>query len=165
MKSSGPPPLLLRLALALEGFRVPGKARRRTAAGGSASPPGNLPESAWQRLESLRTRFEDELAFAGSYLEDDPPRSRIQMLLANSSELRRMAILQRFIDRAYSCRLHHPKEGLRISDDLIAWTQRDRSALGAVMRCRAFMERGNFLRILGDPTGAHESLAQAASEL
>lgn len=87
------------------------------------------------------------------------------MLLANSSELRRVAILQRFTEKAYSFRLANPGEGLRITNDLIAWTARDRSQVIAVLRSRALMERGNFLRILGDPKGAYEALAQAASEL
>jgi tetratricopeptide (TPR) repeat protein len=167
MKSSGPPPsrLLLRLVLSLEDCNLPTSAWRRTAADGGAGLPERLSESAWQYLESLRVRFEAELAFADSCLADDPPRSRVQMLLDNSSELRRVAILQRFIQRAYSFRLHHPREGLEISDDLIAWTRQDRSPLVATLRGRAFMERGNFLRILGDPRGAHEALAQAASEL
>ena len=167
MKRSGPPPsrLLLRLALALEDCKLPRAARRRTAAAGGAPLKESLPESAWQRSEALRTHFEAELAFADSWLADDPPRSRIQILLVNSSELRRVAILQRFIERAYSFRLDHPKEGLQISDDLIAWTKHDRSPLAAVIRSRALMERGNFLRILGDSKEAHEALAQAASEL
>jgi len=167
MKNSGSPPsrLLLRLALALEGCNLPGPVRRRTAAADGAQAQEIPPESAWQRFETVRTSFERELAFADSCLADDPPRSRIQMLLANSSELRRVAILQRFMERAYSFRLHHPKEGLRISEDLIAWTKHDRSPLAAVIRSRALMEQGNFLRILGDPGGAHEALALAVSEL
>jgi tetratricopeptide (TPR) repeat protein len=163
MKSSGPPPsrLLLRLALALEGYESLFPARWRTASGGGAGLPESLPEPVWKRLKSLTTRFQAELAFADARLDDDPPRSRIRMLLANSSEMRRVAILLRFTERAYSLRLHRPKEGLRISDDLIAWTECPSSALVAALRGRAFMERGNFLRILGDREGAFQSLAQA----
>jgi tetratricopeptide (TPR) repeat protein len=165
MKSSALPPsrLLLRLALTREDCKLPNSARRRIA--GEGGLPETLPESAWQHLESLRNRFAGELAYADSCLAEDPPRFRIQMLLANSSELRRVAILQRFIEKAYSFRLAHPGEGLRIADDLIAWTARDRSPIVAVLRGRALMERGNFLRILGDPEGAYEAFAQAAPEL
>lgn len=164
MKSSGLPPshLLFRLALALEGskFSVSG---RRVA--GEGKLPESLPESSWQHLENLGNRFAAELAFADSCLAEDPPRFRIKMLLANSSELRRVAILKRFVERAYSFRLSHPGEGLRITEDIIAWTARDRSPVVGVLRSRALMERGNFLRILGDSQGAHETLAQVASEL
>jgi len=87
------------------------------------------------------------------------------MLLVNSSQLRKVAILQRFFERAYSFRLQYPKEGLQISDDLIAWTKADPSPLVAVLRGRALMERGNFLRILGEPAGARAALAEALREL
>jgi tetratricopeptide (TPR) repeat protein len=164
MKSSGLPPsrLLFRLALALEGSKFPVSGRR---VAGEGELPENLPESSWQHLENLGNRFAAELAFADSCLAEDPPRFRIKILLANSSELRRVAILQRFVERAYSFRLSHPGEGLRITDDIIAWTARDRSPVVGVLRSRALMERGNFLRILGDSQGAHETLAQVASEL
>ena len=165
MKSSGLPPsrLLFRLALALEGSKFPVSAGRRVA--GEGGLPESLPESSWQHLKNLGNRFAAELAFADSCLAEDPPRFRIKMLLANSSELRRVAILQRFVEKAYSFRLAHPGEGLRITDDIIAWTARDRSQVVAVLRNRALMERGNFLRILGNPNEAYEALAQAASEL
>src|SRR6185295_19921898 len=71
-----------------------------------------IQEPTWEHLESLRLRFESELTFADSYLAEDPPSARIQLLLGNSSELRKLAILQRFIERAYSYRLRHPREGL-----------------------------------------------------
>jgi tetratricopeptide (TPR) repeat protein len=124
-----------------------------------------LSESAWQRLEDLGTLFESELSFADSFLADDPPSSRVKVLLANSSHLRKVAILQRFIERAYSFRLDQPADGLRVADDLIAWTKKDPSPLVAVIRGRAWMERGNFLRILGDPAAAYEALAEASREL
>jgi tetratricopeptide (TPR) repeat protein len=127
--------------------------------------PENLPEAAWQHLEDLRLRFESELTFADSCLEGDPPKPRVEMLLANSSELRRVAILQRLIERACSYRFDHPRLGLEIADDVIAWTKADPSPLVAVVRCRALMERGNLLRILGDPQGAQEALAEASREL
>ena len=121
----------------------------------------SLPDSFWERLAGLGIRYESELAFANSYLEEDPPRSRVALLLANSSELRRVAILQLYIERAYSFRLHEPHEGLRITDDLLAWTEADPSSLVSVIRARAFMERGNFLRILADQDGASAAFAQA----
>jgi tetratricopeptide (TPR) repeat protein len=125
----------------------------------------SLPESVSKRLQALTTRFHAELDFADSFLDQDPPRSRIQLLLRNSLELRRAAILYRLVELAYCLRLHRPKEGLRITDDLIAWTARDPSVLVASLRARAFMERSNFLRILGDSDDAYQSLARAASEL
>src|SRR6185295_5614735 len=124
-----------------------------------------IQEPTWEHLESLRLRFESELAFADSYLAEDPPSPRIQLLLGNSSELRKLAILQRFIERAYSYRLRHPREGLRISDDLIGWTAADPSPLVAVVRARALLERGNFLRILGDADGAYAALGEASAQL
>jgi len=139
MKSSGLPPsrLLLRLALTRGDCKLPNLARRRIAEEGGA--PETLPESAWRHLENLKNRFAVELAYADSCLAEDPPRFRIQMLLANSSELRRVAILQRFLEKAYSFRLAHPGEGLRIADDLIAWTARDPSPVVAVLRRRTLM--------------------------
>ncbi len=127
--------------------------------------PENLSEAAWQRLEGLNARFETELSYADALLAEEPPSSRIVMVLANSTELRRLAILQRFIERAYYLRLYGPQEGLQISDNLIAWTKSDPSPLVAVIRRRAMMERGNFLRILGDPTAAYAALEEAAREL
>ncbi len=124
-----------------------------------------IQEPTWEHLESLRLRFESELTFADSYLAEDPPNARIQLLLGNSSELRKLAILQRLIERAYSYRLRHPGEGLKISDDLIGWTAADPSPLVAVLRARALLERGNFLRILGDPDGAYAALAEAWAQL
>ena len=124
-----------------------------------------LPEAAWQRLQHLSTLFESELSFADSFLADDPPSSRVEILLTNSSHLRKVAILQRFIERAYSFRLDQPADGLRVTDDLIAWTKKDPSPLVAVIRGRAWMERANFLRILGDPAAAYEALAEASREL
>lgn len=176
--------LLLRLALAVADCKYPPlRASRRVQCGhreaGHEQEQGHtqvsehlsegtdhpLPEAAWQRLEDLKVRFESELRFADSFLADEPPNSRVHMLLANSSELRKVAILQRFIERAYSFRLDQPAEGLQVSDDLIAWTKNDPSPLVAVLRGRAWMERGNFLRILGDPAGAYEALAEASREL
>lgn len=124
-----------------------------------------LPEAAWQRLQDLGTLFESELSFADSFLADDPPSSRVEVLLNNSSHLRKVAILQRSIERAYSFRLDQPTDGLRVADDLIAWTKNDPSPLVAVIRGRAWMERGNFLRILGDPAAAYEALDEASREL
>lgn len=174
--------LLLRLALAAADDKSsPARARRRVQgelreAGHdrehghtevsehlSTDPP--LSEAAWRRLEHLRVRFESELRFADSFLADEPPSSRVQMLLANCSELRKVAILQRFIERAYSFRLDQPAEGLQVSDDLIAWTRDDPSPLVAAIRGRAWMERGNFLRILGDAPGAFTALSEASREL
>ncbi len=121
----------------------------------------SLPEDLWERLADLRVRFESELAYASSYLESDPPRSRVALVLANSSELRRVAISQRLIEKAYSLRLHDPHEGLRIADDLLAWTAADPSSSVSAIRARAFMERGNFLRILADQDGAVGAFAEA----
>ncbi len=174
--------LLLRLALALGDCKIPTPTagRRSSAAISGETPreagaeeqehardvePEALSEAAWQRLQSLNLRFESELAYADSCLAEDPPSSRVEILLANSTELRKVAILQRFLERAYSCRLEHPREGLRISDDLIAWTKGDPSPLGAVIRGRAWIERGNCLRILGEPPAACAALAEAAREL
>jgi tetratricopeptide (TPR) repeat protein len=53
---------------------------------------------------------------------------------------------------------------LQISEDLIAWTENP-SPLVAVVRCRALMERANFLRILDDREGAYAGLAEASREL
>jgi len=182
-----PSRLFLRLVLAVADSRYPIALLRRRAQGRIAGDepdedvegtiPGRqsgpkieghlnpIPESAWGHLESLRLRFESELTFADSCLAGDPPRSRIEMLLANSSELRKVAILQRFIEKAYSYRLHQPGEGLQISDSLIAWTRSDPSPLVAVIRSRALVERGNFLRILGESAGAYAAFAEARKEL
>jgi hypothetical protein len=173
--------LLLRLALAISdsGYPVSAWKRRRQRGPASDNLEGqygtapdqgpeesySIPESTWQHLESFRLRFVSELSFADSILAEDPPVSRIQLLLANSSELRKLALLQRYIERAYSYRLHHPEEGLQISDSLIAWTRTDPSPLVAVIRRRALMERANFLRILGDPIGAYAVLAKVSTEL
>jgi tetratricopeptide (TPR) repeat protein len=127
--------------------------------------PEAISESVWSRLEDLRVGFEAELNFADSCLAENPTKPRIAMLLANSSELRRVAILHRFAERAYSLRLFNPEEGLRIADDLVTWTQADSSRLVSVIRARALMERGNFLRILGDPDGAYRSFSQAGQEI
>jgi tetratricopeptide (TPR) repeat protein len=172
--------LLLRLALAVADCKYPPLRAKRLVPCGhheagheqeqghehlseKTDPP--LPEAAWQRLEDLKLRFDSELSFADSFLAEEPPSSRVHMLLSNSSELRKVAILQRFIEKANSFRFDQPAEGLQVSDDLIAWTKDDPSPLIAVLRGRAFMERGNFLRILGDPAGAYEALAEASREL
>ena len=123
-----------------------------------------IPEAGWERLETLAARFDAELAYADACLDDEPPPSRMEMLLANSSELRRVAILQRFVDRAYFLRLQDPRKGLQISENLLAWTENP-TPLVAVVRCRTLMERGNFLRILGDRAGAYAALAEASREL
>jgi hypothetical protein len=173
--------LILRLALAISDSGYPVSAWRRrgqrgptndkregtrgTAPDQGAEEKFSIPESTWEHLESFRLRFVSELSFADSYLAEDPPLCRIQLLLANSSELRKVALLQRYIERAYSYRLHHPEDGLEISDSLIAWTRTDTSPLVAVIRRRALMERGNFLRILGDPAGAYTALAKVSTEL
>jgi hypothetical protein len=156
--------LLLRLALAVAESKPPLPSKPAKSERTSEQPEA-LSEAAWKRLEGLRTRFESELGFADTWLADDPPSSRVEMLLANSSELRKLAILQRFIERAYSFRLDQPREGLQVADNVIAWTKADPSSLLSVIRGRAWMERGNFLRILGDPEGAYAALAQAAREL
>jgi tetratricopeptide (TPR) repeat protein len=127
--------------------------------------PDAIPDSAWNRLEDLTTRFDAELNFADSCLAENPPRPRITILLANSSELRRVAILQRFLEKAYSLRLYKPDEGLRIADDVLTWSRDDASPLVSVLRARALMERGNFFRILGDPDGAYQSFAEAWQEM
>jgi len=87
------------------------------------------------------------------------------MLLTHSSLLRKVAILQRFLERAYSFRHDQPADGLQVTDDLMSWTKEDPSPLIAAIRTRAWMERGNLLRILGDPAAAHEALAVASREL
>jgi hypothetical protein len=139
---------------------------RRAQAKARLSPrPESLPETVWQRLEHFTQVFESELRFADCFLADDPPSSRVQMLLANSTPLRRVAILQRFIERAYSFRHDQPADGLQVTGDLIAWTRDDPSPLIAPIRTRAWMERGNLLRILGDPAAAHEALAVASQDL
>ena len=169
--------LLLRLALAVADCKYPdpqgsrrvqtkGAEERSEEKGRDAEEQSDaLPEGAWERLENLRFRFGSELSFADSCLADDPPSSRIELLLANSSELRKVAVLQRFLERAYSLRLQSPGDGLQISDDIIAWTKNDSSPLVSVIRGRAWMERGNFLRILGDAKGAYASLEEALQEL
>lgn len=124
-----------------------------------------LPDAAWQRLQDLGSMFEAELKFADSHLAEDPPSSRVEMLLANSSHLRKLAILHRFIERAYSFRLAQPAEGLQVTDNLIAWTRNDPSPHIAAIRGRAWMERGNFLRILGDPVAAYGAFHEASREL
>jgi tetratricopeptide (TPR) repeat protein len=154
--------LLIRLAQVISDSEYPVPAWRRRAPG--TEEIDSIQEPAWEHLETLRLRFESELTFADSYLAEDPPSPRIQLLLGNSSELRKLAILQRFIERAYSYRLRLPREGLQITDDLIAWTT-DPSPLVAILRARALMERGNFLRILGDPDGAYAALAEALTQL
>src|SRR5436305_12532285 len=94
--------LLLRLALAIDDSKIP------------LSPPGRrcletppkphrdsqwavadevftdevradvIPEAGWERLESLTTRFEAELAYADTCLDDDPPAAKVENLLATS---------------------------------------------------------------------------------
>lgn len=173
--------LLLRLALAVADCKYPPpRAASQQVQGGhqeagreqergyehlSGRADHPLSGAAWQRLEDLKVRLESELSFADSFLADDPPSFRVHMLLSNSSELRKVAILQRFIEKSYSFRFDQPSEGLQVSDDLIAWTKDDPSPLIAVLRGRAWMERGNFLRILGDAAGAYEALAEASREL
>jgi tetratricopeptide (TPR) repeat protein len=172
--------LLLQLALALEDSRVsiPGQH-------GHATPPKTPSNSGWvvrnedltdeeradvitvagwERLESLAALFEAELAYADACLDDDPPPSKMEVLLATSSELRRVAILQRFVERAYLLRLNNPRHGLEISTNLLAWTANP-SPLVAIIRCRTLMERGNFLRILGDRDGAYAALNEASREM
>src|SRR6186997_1238207 len=108
----------------------------------------SFPGAAWQRLEHLTSVFESELSFADSFLADAPPSSRVRMLLTHSSLLRKVAILQRFLERAYSFRHDQPADGLQVTDDLMSWTKEDPSPLIAAIRTRAWMERGNLLRIL-----------------
>lgn len=171
--------LLLRLASTVADSKLFGPTRQRGGLPGeepapqgcladgehTEQEPDALSEGAWKRLEDLRTRFESELRFADSWLADDPPSSRVEMLLANSSELRKLAILQRFIERAYASRLDQPRDGLRITENVISWTRSDPSSLVSVVRGRAWMERGNFLRILGDPEASYAALEQAGREL
>ncbi len=174
--------LLLRLALAINNSEIPlspsGRRGleaplktlrdRRWAATDEAftdeARPDVISEAGWERLESLAARFEAELAYADTFLDDDPPPAKVESLLATSSELRRVAILQRFVERAYFFRLHNPRQGLEISENLLAWTENP-TPLVAVIRCRALMERGNFLRILGDREGAYGALTEAAQEM
>lgn len=139
--------------------------RRNRAMDRPSEHAGPLPEAAWQRLEHLTSVFESELRFADSFLADAPPSSRVQMVLTNSTPLRKVAILQRFIERAYSFRHDQPANGLQVTDDLITWTRNDPSPLIGAIRTRVWMERGNLLRILGDPAAAHEALAVASREL
>ena len=178
-----PPHLLLRLLQTATSAepRHPASLRRKLAssrvrderlplsAEGQASEldEGNVegyPESIWERVQEVSARFEAELNFADSFLADDPASTRIAIMLANTSELRRVAIVQRLVERAYSLRLHKPQEGLRIVDDVLACIHDDSSQLIAVFRARALMERGNFLRILGDPDSAKQSFAKAFDE-
>lgn len=132
--------------------------------GQGGKPARAVPDSGWERIDALGARFRFELVFAEGFLKDEPPASRVETLLANSSELRKAAILQRFVDRAYGLRLHDPQKGLEISEDLIAWTP-DPSPLVAAVRCRALMERANFLRALGERERAYAALAIASEEL
>src|SRR3954469_19705704 len=176
------PRLLLRLALASDNSKIPLSPPGRR---GLETPPKTqrdslwavtdetftdetredvIPEAGWERLESLAARFEAELAYADTCLDDDPPPAQVESLLATSSELRRVAILQRFVERAYFLRLHNPRQGLETSENLLAWTVNP-TPLVAVVRCRALMERGNCLRILGDREGAYAALAEASREM
>jgi tetratricopeptide (TPR) repeat protein len=139
--------------------------RRSQATDRLPEQAASLSEAAWQRLEHLTSVFESELRFADCFLAEAPPSSRVQMLLTNSTPLRKVAVLQRFIERAYSFRHDQPADGLQVTDDLISWTRDDPSPLIAAIRTRAWMERGNLLRILGDPAAAHEALAVASREL
>lgn len=123
-----------------------------------------IPEAGWERLESLAARFETELAYADACLDDDPTPAQMGSLLSSSSELRRVAILQRFVDRVYSLRFQNSRQGLEISENLLAWMENP-TPLIAVVRCRALMERGNLLRISGDREGAYAALAEASREM
>jgi hypothetical protein len=159
--------LLLRIAQAITDSKIPippPRHRHPRRRGKDEEPSEVIPGAGWQRLDSLSAQFEAELAYAESCLEDDPSPSQIEMLLATSYELRRAAILQCIVNRAYSLRLQDPRQGLEISENLLAWTENP-TRLIAVVRCRALMERGNFLRILGDREGAYRALADASREL
>ena len=174
-----PSRLLLRLVQAANDSRHPAALRRRN--GTQRVPPNaedqphgpvsgeerleEYPEEFWDRLHDVTAWFEAELRFVDSWLEDDPTSLQVAMMLGNSSELRRVAILQRLVEKAYSLRLHKPAEGLCIVNDVLTWTQTDSSRLVSVFRARALMERGNFLRILGDPDSAYTSFARAFEEL
>jgi tetratricopeptide (TPR) repeat protein len=179
-----PSRLLLRLVEAATDSRHLASLRRRSASGrdrdervssNAGDPPreqesgeGSLeeyPESFWERLHEVAARFEAELQFAGAFLEDNPTSPQVSMMLGNSSELRRVAFLQRLVEKAYSLRLNKPNQGLRILEDVLTWTQTDSSRLVSVFRARALMERGNFLRILGNPDSARKSFALAFDEL
>ncbi len=161
--------LLLNLALAVAKSEYPvPKKRRPLPEGEDLSVAGGdeaLSKEAWERLEDINAHFESELRYAASFLEENPPRPRVKVVLDNSSVLRKVAILQQAVDRAYSFRLDQPAEGLQVSNDLITLTTGDPSPLVAVIRGRAWMERGNFLRILGDSAGAYQALAEASSEI
>jgi tetratricopeptide (TPR) repeat protein len=124
-----------------------------------------ISDSAWTHLENLRNRFEAELGFADSCLAENPPWSRVAMLLDNSGELRQLAVLQRLMEKGHSLRFDQPDEGLRIVDDILAWSQTNTSPLVSPIRARAFMERGNFLRILSDSDGAYAAFREALREL
>jgi len=154
--------LLLRIAAAIADSKVPISSPDQAATDKERTEV--IPEAGWDRLGSLAARFEAELAYAGSCLDDELPPSTMETLLASSSELRRVAILQRYVDKAYFLRFHDPRQGLQISENLLAWTENP-TPLVAVVRCRALMERGNFLRILGDREGAYAALAEASLEL
>jgi tetratricopeptide (TPR) repeat protein len=156
--------LLLRLAQTIAESKIPISPSRHRHDPQRTKDEAVVPEAGWQRLNSLSADFEAELAYADSCLDDDPSPSEMETLLATSSELRRAAILQRFVNRAYFLRLQDPRKGLKISENLLAWTENP-TTLIAVVRCRALMERGNFLRILGDREGAFRALADASREL
>jgi tetratricopeptide (TPR) repeat protein len=135
---------------------------------GQEADEGSLeeyPESFWERLHEVAARFEAELQFADAFLEDNTTSLQASLMLGNSSELRRVAILQRLVEKAYSLRLYKPDQGLRIVEDVLTWTQTDSSRLVSVFRARSLMERGNFLRILGNPDSAKKSFAMALEEL
>src|SRR5437764_6679582 len=111
--------LLVRLALAADdstislssprrrGNQTPPKPQRDSRWGGSKEVFADearadvIPEAGWKRLESLAARFEAELAYADTCLDDDSSPAKVESLLATSSELRRVAILQRFVETAY----------------------------------------------------------------
>ena len=97
--------LLVRLALVIEDSKLPllppRRCRRETLPrdrpGGwkvlKDQPAANqeqaeaMPEDRWKELETLNARFDAELAYADSCLEEEPPPSDMEMLLASASEL------------------------------------------------------------------------------
>src|SRR6185295_14697597 len=89
--------LLLRIAAAIADSKVPISSPDQAATDKERTEV--IPEAGWDRLGSLAARFEAELAYAGSCLDDELPPSTMETLLASSSELRRVAILQRYVDK------------------------------------------------------------------
>lgn len=99
------------------------------------------------------------------FLGEKPSKSNIAIILANTSYSRKIAILKALLDWALAYRFDDPAEGLKLTEDIVSWTETAKEPLLVDIRGRGHVERANFLRILGEAHRAREAFELAERDL